>query len=612
MRMITVRLCIISIGCLLIMVACGGAPQVVGDATPEVDAPSDVDVTSDEPSETQILEEDSPVSPINLAGPELGTTMQWVDGGLLVYVPPGKFVMGDGGDDRPIHTVNLGAFWIYRAEVTNAMYLRCMVAGACSSPAVDPALSEDISLPELADKPVVGVNWEQSEAYCQFVEGHLPSEAQWEKTARGPNGNIYPWGDTEPTCELLNYNNCVGKMSEVWNYPTGRSYYDALDMAGNVFEWVADFYDPNYYGNEAVEDPLGPETGQMRSVRGSTFKSATDQIPSALRFFNSPEKYRTDLGFRCVVESPDFYAPFCELPGFRNPNTPPPETCAPPDVDILSNYCRSTTGHVTFDAIGDVDTIDFDGFDCDDAGNDRYVCYGAGGATGSVTICSDCEQNELQIQPQLQPSDTGTASCLLTCPPGYLLNSETCKCKWVLGEMLIEDLPESGGNSDGPSPEGDTNGFQPVFPPPEFINVVEGFLCQPGMYYDQLHGGCVPVKLADPLRRLDDCFPRRADVSEIPEVCQNCPQGYGYNPEMGCCGVVGGTSPVCDGYIDEAGRCRPLMQIQDSCTTVSLSLPECERSSGGEPGDPGGCINPAGCTDSSRCGRPGVPPCCCP
>jgi len=592
MRVFTARLFIIVLGCLLVLMACGGgAPQVEVDTTPDV-----VDAPPDEPSEEQIPETAPPDSPINLAGPELGTTMQWVDGSLLVYVPPGEFIMGDGGDDRPIHTVNLSGFWIYRTEVTNAMYLRCIAAGACSSPAIDPGLPEDISIPELADKPVVGVNWEQSEAYCRFVEGHLPTEAQWEKTARGPNGNIYPWGNEEPTCNLLNFDNCIGQLSDVLDYPPGKSYYEVMDMAGNVFEWVADFYDPNYYGGEPVEDPLGPETGQMRSVRSSTLKSSIDQVPSALRFFNSPEKYRTDLGFRCVVESPGFYAPFCELPGFRNPSTPPPETCAPPDVDILGNYCRATTGYVTFDAIGDVDTINFDGLTCDDAGNNRYVCYGASGATGSVTVCSNCLQDELS----LQPVDQAGPGCVnVMCSPGYKLDPETCKCETSLLVLA---------GSDDPPPE-----TEPELP--QLVGVSVGYLCEPGMYYDKLNGVCTPLRSLDPNRRLDgdDCFPRRADGGELPEECQNCPQGYAFNPEMGCCAPMEGTPPVCDGYIDEFGRCRPLTQLQDACKAVSLSIPDCERKSdGGEPGEPGGCVDPVGCIVSPRCGQPGIPPCCCP
>ena len=560
MRLFMARLGIIILGCMLVLAIGGCSPATV-----------EVDTSTSEPNEDQVQEEIPPISLVDLAGPELGTTMQWVDGSLLVYVPPGEFIMGDGGDDSPIHTVNLSDFWIYRTEVTNAMYLRCMATGECSNPAVDPALPEDINVPELADKPVVGVNWEQAEAYCRFVDGHLPTEAQWEKTARGPDGNIYPWGNGEPNCDLLNFNNCTGKMSDVLDYPSGQSYFEVMDMAGNVFEWVADYYDPNYYGNEPAEDPLGPETGQARSVRGSTFRSGTDQIPSALRFFQTPTEYRTDLGFRCVVESPAFYAPFCELPAFRDPRIPPPETCPPPGVEIQSTYCRKETGYLTFDVTGNLDTISFNGLTCDDAGNNRYVCYGPSDATGSVTVCSDCEENEAQ----LQPAGGGAAGCVnVMCPLGFNLNTETCQCESAILSVLV--LEEATGEDSDNSPSGD-GPEQLAEPELTLFGPIIGFLCPPGMYYDRLHGGCIPLRTLDPDNKPgDDCYPRRLSRAPLPEECNTCPPGYVFNPELDCCELLERASPACNGYIDEFGGCRPFELNQGACTTVPLQLPNCE------------------------------------
>ncbi len=575
MRMFIARLGSIILGCMLAL-AIGGCSQ----------ATEEVEPATSEPIEDQVQEENPPISLVELAGPELGTMMQWVDGSLLVYVPPGEFTMGDGGDDSPIHTVNLSDFWIYRTEVTNAMYLRCMAAGECSNPAVDPALPEDISVPELASKPVVGVNWEQAEAYCRFVDGHLPTEAQWEKTARGPDGNIYPWGNGEPNCDTLNFNNCTGQMSDVLDYPSGQSYFEVMDMAGNVFEWVADYYDPNYYGNEPVEDPRGPESGQARSVRGSTFRSGADQIPSALRYFQTPTEYRTDLGFRCVVVSPGLYAPFCELPPFRDPRIPPPAACPPPGVEIQSSYCRKETGYLTFDVTGNLDTISFNGLNCDDAGNNRYVCYGPSNQAGSVTVCSDCEPNAVQ----LQPAGGGAAGCVdMLCPPGFYLNTETCNC--INSQIPVAVLEEATGEESESPPPGD-GPEQLADPELTLFRPIIGFLCEPGMYYDRLHGVCTPLRTLDPDNQLDDdCFPRRTDGSRMPEDCNTCPPGYVFNPELECCALLERISPACNGYIDEFGVCRPFEVNLGACITVPLQLPDCELP------PPSGCSG-CGCYDN--------------
>ena len=242
--------------------ACGGATEALPSQDQEPAAAPQSQPADPEP-EAPVLQ------PINLAGPPAGTPMVWVDGSVLVHVPGGEFIMGDGGDDNPIHTVGLSSFWIYRTKVTNRMYSICVAAGKCALPLDEEAVK---ALSDLAkrDFPVVDVDWQQAEVYCKYVEGHLPTEAQWEKTARGPEGNIYPWGDPAPTCDLLNFKDCVGDKSDVFDYPAGKSYYDALDLSGNVFEWIADWYTPQYYSKSPGVDPLGPEIGEVRSVRSSS------------------------------------------------------------------------------------------------------------------------------------------------------------------------------------------------------------------------------------------------------------------------------------------------------------------------------------------------------
>jgi len=244
---------------------------------------------------------------------QVGSTYLYFDGALLVAVPGGSFIMGHGGSDNPEHTVTLSDFWIYSTKVTNREFQQCVLVGKCTSP--DLQDNQGYNDPRRQSDPVVGVNWAQSEAYCNYANGHLPTEAQWEKSARGPNGNLYPWGNGAPTNDLLNYNNNIGRTTNVVNYPQGKSYYDAMDMEGNVYEWVYDWYDPLYYKTSPTQDPQGPDAGVggQRSVRSTGYKSNNAQVVSSTRFFKLSTDRARDLGFRCVVKDPTFFAPLCQL-----------------------------------------------------------------------------------------------------------------------------------------------------------------------------------------------------------------------------------------------------------------------------------------------------------
>jgi len=175
------------------------------------------------------------------------TWIRPADNAVMVYVPAGEFEMGsaDGSnDEKPEHRVYLDAFWIDKTEVTNAQYQRCVMAGACKESwyANDANSAGDA-------QPVVGVEHYMAEAYCEWVGARLPTEAEWEKAARGTDGRSYPWGNEEATCEYAvmkdgSGNGCgEDKTWPVGNKPLGASPYGALDMAGNVWEWVADWYD---------------------------------------------------------------------------------------------------------------------------------------------------------------------------------------------------------------------------------------------------------------------------------------------------------------------------------------------------------------------------------
>jgi len=410
---------------LLILSACGG-----GAASTFV--PTDVPATEPEasasPTEPPAGATDTPTTaPIDIAGPPMtvGSTYIYIDGSVLVAVPGGPFIMGHGGQDNPEHEVNVSDFWIYQTEVTNQMYSYCVAVGKCSSP--DPKDNPNFGKTEYLNHPVVGVNYEQAAAYCEFVNGRLPTEAEWEKTARGPEGNIYPWGDAAPTCDLLNTADCIKKTTEITKYPQGKSYYDAVDLAGNVYEWVADWYDPTYYGESPVDDPLGPEFGTRRSVRSSGFGSSFFEAEAARRSSLQPLDHRGDLGFRCVVEDPTEFAPFCQTvayyggsPGPGSQGNVPGLKC--PTVNITQNQysCSGqTSGQTSTNVI----------FESTDPG---AVIGGVGGCTELAPPfpakykCDPPTAVTATIQAWCTWTDPGPA----TCAPHYNLDPATGICVW--------------------------------------------------------------------------------------------------------------------------------------------------------------------------------------
>ncbi len=386
------------------------------------------DVSSQNGSEQNAVSELS--SEPEVSQPELGSTVRWIDSSLLVYIPPGEFTMGHDGEDNPEHSVFLDGFWIYRTEVTNRMYLNCMAMGKCSPPAVDPAIP-DLEDPALADFPVVGVRWYQAVEYCEFVDGSLPTEAQWEKTARGTDARLYPWGDDEPSCELLNFDDCVEDISPVDQYPLGASPYDVLDMAGNVFEWVYDWYREEYYAESPFENPMGPESGEARSVRGSTYRSTLDQIESSLRYFLEPEEYRVDLGFRCVVGNAEFYAPPCEILAHDpedgvgdNPDDPPggSAACIVPEPQIaVVTYCEKGDrgNNISWSpADADINYSTSEGVGCSMYDADTLACRGNYGATVNVEVCKSCPPPVVEL------------GIIAECDPPYVLDDVTNLCKY--------------------------------------------------------------------------------------------------------------------------------------------------------------------------------------
>jgi serine/threonine-protein kinase len=241
-----------------------------------------------------------------------------------VYVPAGTVRMGgldvhaDDRDELPAHDVSLDAFWVDKLEVTNAMYMLCVQAGACDPPG-DWASDERPSYfnnEEFKDYPVVHVTWEQAGSYCAWAERRLPTEAEWERAARGDDARNYPWGDEPPDEIYANFNSLVGDTSRVGSYAAGIGPFGALDLAGNVWEWVADFYGIEYYSISPAHNPNGPTTSStsLRVIRGGSFQdewvalrvskrgAALGPDPDAP--FDDPDRageHSAKIGFRCVV-----------------------------------------------------------------------------------------------------------------------------------------------------------------------------------------------------------------------------------------------------------------------------------------------------------------------
>jgi formylglycine-generating enzyme required for sulfatase activity/tRNA A-37 threonylcarbamoyl transferase component Bud32 len=253
------------------------------------------------------------------------TMMSDSDGMVMVYVPEGPFLMGSDEEEveyalqicneyygncrrawfeyeQPQHEVYLDAFWIDQTEVTNAMYALCDDAGVCDNPSdfSSNMRSSYYGNSSYDEYPVIHVNWYQAQDYCQWAGRRLPTEAEWEKAARSEDGRIYTWGDESPSCNLANNHWCEGDTVRVGSYEDGASPYGALDMVGNAAEWVADWYDSDYYDISPSENPSGPSSGDRRVLRGSSWSGYPDLVRAADRWRDWPVYSMKGVGFRCA------------------------------------------------------------------------------------------------------------------------------------------------------------------------------------------------------------------------------------------------------------------------------------------------------------------------
>jgi len=228
------------------------------------------------------------------------------DGAPMVLVPAGQFWMGlpEGvglDDEQPRHKVSLDAYYIDKYEVTSERYAKFLEFAGWQKP-----LNWDmVKFPDHATRPVVGVTWSDADAYCRINGRRLPTEAEWEKAARGTNERSFPWGENKPNATLALFGQMTkfsyDLLKPVGSYPSGEGPYGAFDLAGNVAEWVQDWYDGEYYREGPEKNPEGPRKGQYKMVRGGSWSDMPVYLLSGSRTSKVPPETRNAfIGFRCA------------------------------------------------------------------------------------------------------------------------------------------------------------------------------------------------------------------------------------------------------------------------------------------------------------------------
>ena len=228
------------------------------------------------------------------------------DGAPMVLIPVGEFTMGsDKGDDdeQPIHKVFLDSFYLDKFEVTNGRFAK-FVEAIQSEP---PWGFADKETPVLRpDQPVRWVNWMDAIGYCLWVGKRLPTEAEWEKAARGTDGRAYPWGNDPPTPAHAVFGLKEGSdtVSAIGNRDKGKSPYGVHDLAGNLYEWTTDWYDEEFYSKNPAINPRGPAEGTAKVQRGGSYINGAYRLRSSFRTKGDPTEHDPNVGFRCAQDVP--------------------------------------------------------------------------------------------------------------------------------------------------------------------------------------------------------------------------------------------------------------------------------------------------------------------
>jgi formylglycine-generating enzyme required for sulfatase activity len=267
------------------------------------------------PARTPAVTGAPPTADPGTTGPRAGDVrVNATDGAAYLYVPAGDFLMGSTDADpqavfheKPQHTVYLDGFWIARTETTNAQYTLCVQAGTCQ-----PSKYANLEHYDAPDQPVVGMTWTDAVAYCRWAGGRLPTEAEWEKAARGTDGRIYTWGNVfdatrlnfcDKRCTIewhdLTVDDGYADSAPVGSYPAGASVYGALDMLGNAWEWTSSLYRPYpYRADDGREDPAAEG---VRVVRGGSYFNFASYARTAFHYGYAPTVVYPNFGFRCAA-----------------------------------------------------------------------------------------------------------------------------------------------------------------------------------------------------------------------------------------------------------------------------------------------------------------------
>jgi formylglycine-generating enzyme required for sulfatase activity len=517
---------------------------------------------------------------IALQEPEAGSLMLWVDGSYVVYVPQGDFVMGKDettpSDHAPAHTISLDGFWIHQTEVTNGMYATCVALGICTAPAVETGSPNRYADARYTNAPVGSVDWDQAEAYCEWIEGRLPTEAEWEKAARGTEAATYPWGETDPACDLLNYSGCLPTPAPeiIRTYPLGASPYNLADTAGNVSEWVYDWYASDYYPASPADSPSGPATGEKRVVRGSNYLTPVEDLEIVLRDSLKPDKHAADLGFRCILAGEQLsnqtpHAPACNVLSYNliipASQWPQQEPVTPPGAAVQS-YCIEVNGNQIGTCVvkldqgidpGEVTISSPNGtLNCTQDVNEtqKFACAGTALIPGQTTILDVCKN-----------PGPGLLAEAPVCPVFYTFIPNTGMCEY--GTMMPVNCPAP--------------------------NVaVAGYGCLPAPQNDECPLGSYSATYqGDPV-----CVPAGGPKCQG-LLCQaTCPPGLVFNQGNFCCDYPTSMPPTCNPgytYVENVHLCLPDPPIQSGCTTLTTNVPTCPTDVPPDTGGTGCWVYPA-------------------
>lgn len=245
-------------------------------------------------------------------------TLKGKDGAPMILIPAGPFLMGSNDglpNERPEHTVTLNAYYIDQYEVTAGRYQKFIESAKHDLPPT----WDDEAARTLSDLPAVGMSWADAAAYCKWAGRRLPTEAEWEKAARGTDGRRYPWGHMQPFVDIANYNRGIWVSEAITLVPVnsglegmsvrhglkegGKSPYGLFHMAGNAAEWVADWYDREFYQKSPDKNPTGPATGEKRVMRGGSWADLPTALRVTARYSAEPDFEERTIGFRCAMNA---------------------------------------------------------------------------------------------------------------------------------------------------------------------------------------------------------------------------------------------------------------------------------------------------------------------